>query len=109
MARTAGKLPGISERISGSGVWWTRWTGAGNCFGGNFTSGYNWRHGIGPRDKRVSMMNLGWSIPEYTIFGTDEFLHFCSLIGVEPQFALNFGGGTPQEAADCISTFRMKA
>lgn len=68
-------------------------------FGGNFTSAYNWRNGIGPRDKRISMMNLAWGIPEYNTFGTDEFLHFCSLIGAEPQFALNLGDGTPQQAA----------
>ncbi|MGH9587992.1 MAG: alpha-L-arabinofuranosidase C-terminal domain-containing protein [Acidobacteriaceae bacterium] len=71
-------------------------------FGGNFTSGYNWRDGVGPRDKRVSMMNLAWGIPEYNTFGTDEFLHFCDLIGAEPQFALNLGGGTPQEAAEWV-------
>lgn len=71
-------------------------------FGGNFTSGYNWHDGIGPRDKRVSMMNLAWGIPEYNTFGTDEFLHFCELIGAEPQFALNLGGGTPEEAADWV-------
>lgn len=68
-------------------------------FGGNFTSAYNWRDGIGPRDKRVSMRNLAWGIPEYNTFGTDEFLHFCQLIGAEPQIALNLGSGTPQEAA----------
>ena len=71
-------------------------------FGGNFTSSYNWRNGIGPRDKRISMMNLAWGIPEYNTFGTDEFLHFCSLIGAEPQFALNLGDGTPQDAADWV-------
>lgn len=68
-------------------------------FGGNFTSAYNWHDGIGPRDKRVSMRNLAWGIPEYNTFGTDEFLHFCQLIGAEPQIALNLGGGTPQDAA----------
>jgi alpha-N-arabinofuranosidase len=71
-------------------------------FGGNFTSTYHWRDGIGPRDKRVSMMNLSWGIPEYNTLGTDEFLHFCSLIGAEPQFALNLGDGTPQEAAGWV-------
>jgi alpha-N-arabinofuranosidase len=68
-------------------------------FGGNFTSGYHWRDGIGPRDKRISMENNAWGIPEYNTFGTDEFLHFCKLIGAEPQFALNLGSGTPDEAA----------
>lgn len=71
-------------------------------FGGNFTSGYHWRDGIGPRDKRVSTMNLAWGIPEYNTFGTDEFLEFCHLIGAEPQVALNMGTGSPSEAADWV-------
>lgn len=71
-------------------------------FGGNFTSGYHWRDGVGPRDKRVSMLNLAWGIPEYNQFGTDEFLEYCRLIGAEPQIAVNMGSGTPQEAADWV-------
>ena len=64
-------------------------------FGGNFTSGYHWRDGIGPMDKRVTMLNQSWGMPEYNHFGTDEFLRFCKLIGAEPQIALNLGSGTP--------------
>lgn len=71
-------------------------------FGGNFTSGYHWRDGIGPRDKRVSMLNIAWGIPEYNQFGTNEFLQFCKLIGASPQIALNLGSGTAQEAADWV-------
>jgi alpha-N-arabinofuranosidase len=71
-------------------------------FGGNFTSAYHWRDGIGPREQRVSMLNTAWGIPEYNQFGTDEFLRFCQLIGAEPQIALNLGTGTPQEAADWV-------
>jgi alpha-L-arabinofuranosidase len=71
-------------------------------FGGNFTSAYHWRDGIGPRDKRVSMLNIAWGIPEYNQFGTDEFLRFCDLIGAQPQIALNLGSGTPEEAADWV-------
>lgn len=71
-------------------------------FGGNFTSGYHWRDGIGPSDKRVSMLNTAWGIPEYNTFGTDEFLRFCKLIGAQPQIALNLGSGTPQEAAGWV-------
>jgi alpha-N-arabinofuranosidase len=71
-------------------------------FGGNFTSAYHWTDGIAPRDKRVSMLNTAWGIPEYNQFGTDEFLRFCQLIGAEPQIALNLGTGTPQEAADWV-------
>jgi alpha-N-arabinofuranosidase len=68
-------------------------------FGGNFTSAYHWRDGIGPLDKRVSMLNVAWGIPEYNQFGTDEFLQYCKLIGAQPQIALNLGTGTPDEAA----------
>jgi len=71
-------------------------------FGGNYTSGYHWRDGIGPRDKRVSMLNLAWGIPEYNTFGTDEFLRFCELVHAQPQIALNMGSGTPEEAAGWV-------
>ena len=71
-------------------------------FGGNFTSGYHWRDGIGPRDKRVSMENVAWGIPELNTFGTDEFLHFCDLVNAKPQIALNLGTGSPEEAADWV-------
>lgn len=67
-------------------------------FGGNFTSTYNWRDGIGPLDHRVSKRNLAWGIPEYNTFGTDEFLKFCELIDAEPQIDVNMGTGTPQQA-----------
>jgi alpha-N-arabinofuranosidase len=71
-------------------------------FGGNFTSAYHWLDGIGPRDQRVSMLNVAWGIPEYNQFGTDEFLEYCKLIGAQPQIALNLGTGTPEEAAGWV-------
>ncbi|MFL6450259.1 MAG: alpha-L-arabinofuranosidase C-terminal domain-containing protein [Bryobacteraceae bacterium] len=71
-------------------------------FGGNFTSAYHWRDGIGPSDKRISTRNVAWGIPETNQFGTDEFLKFCELIDAQPQIALNLGTGTPEEAADWV-------
>ena len=55
----------------------------------------------GPRSK-----NIAWGIPEYNQLGTDEFLQFCDLIGAEPQFDLNMGSGTPEEAADWVRYIR---
>lgn len=75
-------------------------------FGGNFTSTYDWRDGIGPMDKRVTMENTAWGIPEYNLFGTDEFLQLCRLIGAIPQFDLNMGSGTPDEAAEWVRYIR---
>lgn len=71
-------------------------------FGGNFTSSYHWADGVGPRDKRISMLNNSWGIPEYNSFGTDEFLEFCRQIGAQPQIALNLGSGSPEEAAGWV-------
>ncbi|HEY4354981.1 MAG TPA: alpha-L-arabinofuranosidase C-terminal domain-containing protein [Acidobacteriaceae bacterium] len=71
-------------------------------FGGNFSSYYHWRDGVGPEDKRLTTENIAWGIPEYNNFGTDEFLQLCDLIGAIPQFDLNMGSGTPQEAADWV-------
>ena len=71
-------------------------------FGGNFTSAYNWRDGIGPAEHRVSMINPSWGIPEYNTFGTDEFLAFCKLIHAQPQIALNLGTGTPKEDGEWV-------
>jgi alpha-N-arabinofuranosidase len=71
-------------------------------FGGNFTSGYHWRDGIGPVDGRLTMLNQSWGMPEYNHFGTDELLDFCRKIGAAPQIALNLGSGTPEEAAGWV-------
>lgn len=78
-------------------------------YGGNFTSGYHWRDGIGPIDKRVSMLNQAWGTPEYNHFGTDEFLRFCQLVGAEPQVCLNLGSGTPEEAAGWVRYINERA
>lgn len=71
-------------------------------YGGNFTSAYHWRDGIGPPDKRISMLNVAWGMPEYNTFGTDEFLRFCELLGARPQIALNLGSGNPGEASQWV-------
>jgi len=75
-------------------------------FGGNFSSYYHWRDGVGPEDKRPTMENIAWGIPEYNNFGTDEFLELCDLIGAIPQFNLNMGSGTPEEAAEWVQYIR---
>ncbi len=76
--------------------------------GGNFSSYYHWKDGVGPADKRVTMENIAWGIPEYNKLGTDEFLQLCDLIGAMPQFDLNMGSGTPEEAADWVRYIRER-
>ena len=67
--------------------------------GGNFVSFYHWRDGVGPVELRPTYPNQAWGGLEYGLFGTDEFLTFCRLIGAEPHMTVNAGTGTPEEAA----------
>ncbi|MFN7994092.1 MAG: alpha-L-arabinofuranosidase C-terminal domain-containing protein [Bryobacteraceae bacterium] len=71
-------------------------------YGGNFSSGYHWRDGIGPLDSRPTRLNAAWGVPEYNDFGTDELMAFCRRIGAQPQICLNLGSGTAQEARDWV-------
>ncbi|MCJ1313465.1 hypothetical protein MMC25_007143 [Agyrium rufum] len=66
--------------------------------GGNFVATYHWLDGVGPKEKRPARRDLAWGGRETNEFGTDEFLKWCSKLGTEPFFALNFGTGTLDEA-----------
>lgn len=70
--------------------------------GGNFASGYHWKDGIGPMDKRKSTANRPWNMIEYNYMGTDEFMAFCQAAGTEPMICVNAGDGTPEEAAEWL-------
>jgi len=67
--------------------------------GGNFVSGYNWRDGIGPRDKRPPRKNPAWRGIEQNDFGLDEYLLFCRMLDTEPMIAVNAGFGDDYSAA----------
>jgi alpha-N-arabinofuranosidase len=71
--------------------------------GGCFADEYHWKDGIGPREKRPSMINTHWGgVVEDNSFGTHEFLNFCELIGAEPYVCLNVGSGSVQEAMEWV-------
>lgn len=67
--------------------------------GGCFADSYDWRDGIGPFDKRPRRTNF-WADSEPPSapadhrydpnqFGTNEFVHFCNLIGSQTYLAAN--------------------
>jgi len=67
--------------------------------GGCFADSYDWRDGVGPADKRPRRTNF-WAEGETPAaptshkydpnqFGTNEFVHFCKLIGAQPYLAGN--------------------
>ncbi|MFT3702526.1 MAG: alpha-L-arabinofuranosidase C-terminal domain-containing protein [Agriterribacter sp.] len=71
--------------------------------GGCFADTYHWKDGIGPKDKRPSIVNKWWGgVTEDNSFGTHDFLNMCELIGAEPYFSGNVGSGTVQELADWV-------
>ena len=70
--------------------------------GGNFVSGYEWRDGIGDRDRRPPRKNPAWTGVEHNDFGTDEFIEFCREIGAEPMIAVNTGFGDAHSAAEWV-------
>ena len=88
-------------------------------FGGCFASYYHWREAVGPRDKRVPMLNQDWESLYHNQMGTAEVMDFCRQVGAEPLFVVNFesdgrmdwaypscGGdrlGTAQEAAEWVA------
>ncbi|NOT46857.1 MAG: alpha-L-arabinofuranosidase, partial [Acidobacteria bacterium] len=74
--------------------------------GGCFADQYDWRDGVGPREKRPTRVNFwadtGYKAPESykqldsgpqkyepNWFGTDEFLKLCRLTGAQPYLAAN--------------------
>lgn len=68
--------------------------------GGNFVSGYDWRDGIGDRDKRPPRKNPAWQGIEHNDFGIDEFMTFCRVINTEPLVVVNTGLGDLQMALE---------
>ena len=68
--------------------------------GGNFVSGYNWKDGIGPRDRRPPRKNPAWKGIEHNDFGLDEFLTFCRTVAAEPYIAVNSGQGDVAAAVE---------
>jgi len=70
--------------------------------GGNFVSGYDWRDGIGNRDRRPTRKNPAWQGIEPNDVGIHEFMALCRLLKTEPYIAVNSGLGSATAAADQV-------
>jgi len=70
--------------------------------GGNFASGYDWRDGIGDRDKRPPRYDYAWRTVEYNDVGTDEYMALCRLIRIDPYICVNSGFGDAHSAAEWV-------
>ena len=71
--------------------------------GGCFADTYHWKDGIGPKDKRPTIVNTWWGgVTENNSFGTHDFLNMCELLGTEPYLSGNVGSGTVQELSEWV-------
>lgn len=83
--------------------------------GGCFADSYDWRDGIGPRDRRPRRTNFWADAPEWpknapsgpwkfetNHFGTNEFLRFCQLAGAQGYLAANVRGLGAQDFYEWI-------
>jgi len=77
--------------------------------GGCFADTYQWKDGIGPKNKRPSIVNRWWGgVTEDNSFGTHDFLNMCKAIGCDPYLAANVGSGTVQNFIDWIQYVNFK-
>lgn len=72
--------------------------------GGCFADSYDWRDGVGARERRPRRTNFWVDDPDMRAplnspqrfepnqFGTNEFMRFCRLVGAEPYLAVNVRG-----------------
>lgn len=74
--------------------------------GGNFVSGYNWKDGIGERDKRPPRKNPAWKGVEHNDVGIHEYMNLMNILNSEAFIAVNTGSGTPDQVAEEIAYCR---
>ena len=71
--------------------------------GGCFADEYHWMDGIGPRERRPTMINTHWGgVVENNHFGTHEFMDLCAQLECEPYVCGNVGSGTVQEMSQWV-------
>jgi alpha-N-arabinofuranosidase len=70
--------------------------------GGNFSSNYHWKDGIGPRDQRPPRLEMAWGTVESNRFGTHEFLQYCEMSNTTPYICANLGTGSWVDAQQWV-------
>lgn len=70
--------------------------------GGNYTSGYRWQDGIGPKEQRLVRKELAWDALDNNQVGTDEWVKLNKALGTENVLCINLGTGTLNDARDWV-------
>lgn len=92
-----GFRPGMIRLFKEAGFKMFKWPG------GNFVSAYDWRDGLGDRDKRPPRVQPMWSDRvESNDVGLHDFIALCRLAGGEPDLAIDSGFGSARDAAEQV-------
>jgi alpha-L-arabinofuranosidase len=76
-------------------------------WGGNLSAYYKWKEAVGPRNKRVPLLNTDWGGMETNQIGTAEFIDFCKRVGADPLVCVNFeADGLPRYAVNAKGEHR---
>lgn len=71
--------------------------------GGCFADTYHWKDGIGPQEKRASIVNTNWGgVTEDNSFGTHEFMKLTELLDCDAYINGNVGSGTVREMSEWV-------
>ena len=68
--------------------------------GGNFASGYDWRDGVGDRDRRPPRKNPAWQGVEHNDVGLHEYMDLMRLLRADPYVTVNSGLGDVKMAVE---------
>ena len=67
--------------------------------GGNMTSAYDWRDGIGDPDKRPPRYDYAWHALEPNDVGIDDYMNLNKLLNMDSYICVNTGFGDAHSAA----------
>lgn len=71
--------------------------------GGIIADWYDWSDGVGPRAERAPTFYAEWDAQWLTNdVGTHEILDLAEALGIELDLQVNWGRGTPEQAADWV-------
>jgi alpha-N-arabinofuranosidase len=70
--------------------------------GGCYADYYDWKDGIGPRDKRPDKWSTVWHEWNSNDFGTDEYMELARTLGYDGHITTNYISGTPEDAAEWV-------
>ena len=86
--------PSTVEMMREQDTTWLKWPG------GNFTSQYNWRDGVGPKSERPVRFNHAWGGIDPNYFGTAEYLELCEVANLTPRITIGWWDNPPEWAAE---------